>query len=114
MGEPAGELQPKRMPAKECFLNEIKGNETRVAIVVSVVSLNRAKKNAIVSDGSDEAVLIFDNTAKMGAIKEGMALRAVARPINLRPLSLQVEVTQELKDFDANLFQKVKSLWSKL
>ena len=115
MEEPVDvEIQPKRVPARECFINEIKGNETRVAIVVSVVSLNRAAKNAVVSDGSGEAVLTFDNTAKMRGIAEGMVLRVIGKPLATKPLTLEVELTQELKDFDANLFKKVKNLWAKL
>jgi len=114
MDESVDEQPPRRVPAKECFLNEIKGNETRIAVIVSVVSLDRAKKTAIVSDGTSEALLLFDNSDKVRAVKAGTTIRAIARPVNLKPLSLQVELTQELKDFDANLFKKVKALWAKL
>jgi len=113
MEEPVEETQPKRVPAKECFINEIKGNETRVAIVASVVSVNRAKKTALVSDNAKEALLKFDDLAKMRGIKEGTILRVIAKPLSLQPVTLQVELAQELKDFDANLFKKVKELWAK-
>lgn len=110
----AAEKQPKRAPARECFLNEIKGNETRVAIIVSVVSVNRASKNAIVSDGTAEAVLVFDDSAKMKGLQHGKILRVFAKPSAMNPITLNVELAQELKDFDANLFRRVKELWAKL
>lgn len=111
MEEPNEEMQPKRVPAKECFINEIKGNETRVAIIASVISVNRAEKTALVSDNAGEALLKFDDSAKMRGIKEGTIFRIIAKPITSEPLTLQVELAQELKDFDANLFKKVKKLW---
>lgn len=111
MEEPIEETQPKRVPAKECFINEIKGNETRVAIIASVVSINRAEKTALVSDNSSEALLKFGDSAKMRGIKEGTILRIIAKPLASEPITLQVEVAQELKDFDANLFKRVKKLW---
>ncbi len=108
------ETQPKRVPAKERFIKEIKGNETRVAIVVSVISVNRAEKTAVVADSTGEAIIRFNSTAEMRGFKEGKIFRIFAKPINLKPLTLQFELAQELKDFDANLFRKVKELWSSL
>jgi|GEM_PF-2932791 len=110
--EPKG--QPRQVPAKECFLDEIKGNETRVAVIVNIVSLNRLAKTAIVSDGTAEAVLAFEDISKMKGLQRGMVLRVFAKPSAVKPLTLNIELAQELKDFDANLFREVKKLWGKL
>ncbi|MEM4663052.1 MAG: hypothetical protein QXM75_03450 [Candidatus Diapherotrites archaeon] len=104
----------KRQPAVECFLNEVKGSERRIAAVVSVVAVNPSANTMLVSDGTSEAVVVAEDSTKIKKLKPGTIVRIIASPSNTSPLTLNLEIVQELKEFDPSLFRKVKEIWSKL
>ncbi len=104
------ELKPKRVPAKEKFISEINGSETRVCFIASVIANN--EEGIIVSDATAEAVLKPSRESKK--LKEAHIYRIIARPVSVKPLLLELELAQELKDFDSNLYKKVKEFWSKI
>lgn len=108
------EKQFKRVPAKECYLNEIDCTERRVSVIVSVLSLNQEAKSALVSDSTAEAVVVCEDPEILRRIRKGAIMRIIANPSGTAPLTLSVEAAQELKDFDSNLFKKVKEEWGKL
>ncbi|MCX8190084.1 MAG: hypothetical protein N3F05_02530 [Candidatus Diapherotrites archaeon] len=108
------EKQFKRTPAKECYLNEITGSERRIAAIVSIISLNPEAKTVLVSDGTAEAIAICERSEIFSRFKKGAIMRIIANPLSTAPIKLNLEIAQELKDFDANLFRKVKQEWGKL
>ena len=114
--EPAqGERKSFTPPsAKELTFKEITGKEERVAVVGTLLSVNKAEMSGRLSDESLECGLVFTEGEQLLGLKEGTIVRVLGKPSKKeRILSIEVEILQELKGFDSNLYTKVKELEKK-
>ena len=110
-GEAIKEKKEFRAPsARELSLKEITGKEERVAVIGTLVSVNKKEMNGVLSDETLECELVFTEGEQLLGLKEGKILRVIGKPSKKEKLSIEVEILQELKDFDSNLFKKVKEL----
>lgn len=110
-----GERKPFRLsPAKELFLKEVTGKEERVAVIGTLVSVNKKEMSGVLSDETLECELVFTEGEQLLGLKEGKILRVIGKPSKKPRLSIEVEILQELKDFDSNLFKKVKELETRM
>jgi hypothetical protein len=99
--------------AKECSLKEITGKEKKVAVIGTLKSVDRKDMQGILSDGTEECIVVFTEGDMLPGLKEGMVLRVIGAPSKKPKLSIEAEIVQELKGFDSNLYKKVKELEKK-
>ncbi|MEM0359929.1 MAG: hypothetical protein QXK06_01150 [Candidatus Diapherotrites archaeon] len=100
-------------PAKESSLKEITGREKRIAVVGTLVSINKKEMQGLFSDGSSDCSIVFTESEMMPGLKAGIIVRVIGKPSKKPRLSIEAEIVQELKGFDANLYKKVRELEKK-
>ena len=110
-----GERRPFTPPsAKELSLKELTGKEGRVAVVGTLASVNEKEMGGKLSGEGVECGLVFTEGRQLLGLKEGMIVRVIGEPSKVKGrLSIEVDILQELKGFDSNLYGKVKELEKK-
>lgn len=116
--ELSGEFDSNSRPftppvSKELSLKDLSGEEKRVAVIGTLESLNRKEITGMLKSGGKKCSLVFTEGEQLEGLKNGTVLRVIGEPNNADGLAIEAEIVQELKDFDSNLFSKVKELEKK-
>ncbi len=96
--------------AKELFLTEVTGKEEMVAVTGSLKRLDKKESLGILSQNGLECSLLFSSPEQFSSLNENSIVRAIGKPSKEKGLSIEVEIAQELKDFDSELYERVKGL----
>jgi len=99
--------------ARELSLKEITGKEERVAVIGTIVSIDKPAMSGKISADGLECTVSFTEGEQLLGLKEGAVMRVIGKPLKQEKLSIEAEIVQELKGFDSNLYSKVKELEKK-
>ena len=111
---PKEEEQIIRKTAKEVSLKEAQSERGRIAILGTIVSLNRNNLEAIIADEDVHAKLLFADKAQFDAVNEKDLCRVIGKGFfNNNELTINVEAIHRMNGLDLSLWKKVKRVESK-
>ncbi len=103
-----------RISAKECRLDEIVESDSRVCVIVNLISLNKAALEGLISDSSFEARVFFKEAKEIADLHENKVYRIIGKPFfNDSALQLNCEVIQLFDNSNLMLYKKLLALEKK-
>ncbi len=92
--------------AQEIILENFTGLEKKVSVIGVLKELNKESLKAKLTGKTKSLNLEFEEKEQLKNLKNDDTLRVIGVP--KESLSLKVETVHELKDFDFQLFEKVR------
>lgn len=107
------EIRPRRRPARQRKVSEIKIGDERVRVVGTVVDKKEAEFT--LDDGSGHITVIFDDQAVAQGVEVGSKVRVFGTPLSVAGTSeLHAEIVQRMNGLDLELYEEVRREAEKL
>jgi hypothetical protein len=95
----------KRKPAVERLISDIKEDDSRVAIIGEITSVDASSFLATLRDPSGKITLLFPRDDMMSEINEGGIFRVMGLPLaHDDGFELKAELIQDFSGFDMELY----------
>lgn len=92
----------RRSPAKFKSIEDVSGEETRVAIIGTIV--DKGDSEVVIDDGTGKTEVNFDLSRDLSDFKDGNKVRVIGRP---QGNGIDGEAIQDFSGFDLDLYEKI-------
>jgi hypothetical protein len=104
----------KRKPAVERLVCDIAEEDSRVAVIGKITSLDTSSFLATLRDPSGQITLLFPRDEMMGKVEVGVVMRVMGIPIaHEEGFELKAEIIQDFSGFDLDLYNRYMALKKK-